>query len=85
MEKNTENLKRKCSEQLGDDLSVKSVARIVPRIYILLPTDETHESTHLNDQVSIGLHKIIDHHENVIQILKLELILFFSYLSWKLK
>ena len=74
----TEKLRRKCSERLRDDLSVKSVARIVRRIYILLPTDESHESTHLIEQVSIGLHKIIDHHENVIQILKLQLILFLA-------
>ena len=62
MKEDKEKRRRRCSENLRDDLSDKLVHNKLRRIYILLPKDEDHQSTHPIDQDHQSTHPIgLDH------------------------
>ena len=64
MKEDTEKRRRRCSENLRDDLSDKLVHNKLRRIYILLPKDEDHQSTHPIDQDHQSTHPIGQDHQS---------------------
>ena len=64
MKEDTEKRRRRCSENLRDDLSDKLVHNKLRRIYILLPKDEDHQSTHPIDQYHQSPYPIGQDHQS---------------------